>query len=353
MTGNMIAIIGAQYGSEGKGVVVSSIANEYDVHIRVGSPNAGHTFYWKDDLHIMQTIPCGWINPKAKIVIGRGALINIESLKRELLHIETYFPDFRKRFFIDSKAGILLQEYKDEEGGLTGEYNRCIGSTGEGVGIARIHRIKRKIGDFQFFGDIASSFGLDGIVAHNTPQMIAEWQDMGLNILLEGTQGCSLSLVHGPWPYVTSIDTNASQLLSEIGIAPFRLNQVLIVARTFPIRVAGNSGVLKDEINWRILSDDLGRNVYEETTVTKRARRIGKWDDELIEKAILLNKPTSMALTFIDYIDSACLGISEKKSITKKAWHFINGIEERYHIPISIIGTGGKELNTIRLIDQL
>ena len=103
--GKLDAIIGAQYGSEGKGLLAAHLANDYDVHIRVGSPNAGHTFYWKNEKHIMQTIPCGWINPNAKIIIGRGALINMKLLINEIKHIEQYYPDFKKRLFIDSDAG--------------------------------------------------------------------------------------------------------------------------------------------------------------------------------------------------------------------------------------------------------
>ena len=78
--GKITVLVGGQYGSEGKGAVVAHIANEYNVHVRVGSPNAGHTIYWRGEKHVMQSIPCGWINPNATIVIGRGALLNMKQL---------------------------------------------------------------------------------------------------------------------------------------------------------------------------------------------------------------------------------------------------------------------------------
>lgn len=351
--GKMLAVVGAQYGSEGKGVITAAIAQEYSVHVRVGSPNAGHTFHWNDNVHVMQCIPCGWINPNAKIILGRGSLLNMEYLISEIEHIEKYYPEFKKRLYIDAKAGILLETFKQKEGGIDGDYNRRIGSTGEGVGEARIARIKRDPNEFLYFKDVAKEYGLFDCMMKNTPSMIAECQDRGENILLEGTQGCALSLLHGNWPYVTSIDTNAAALLSEAGIAPSRLTNVLIVARTFPIRVSGNSGDLKFEIDWNTLSAELGRPVLEYTTVTKRPRRIGKWDDNLIQEAILLNKPTSMALTFLDYIDPSCRGISEFEKLNDKSKAFITAIEQKFSIPIAIIGTGGETFTTIRKRDEL
>lgn len=353
MRGRILAVIGAQYGSEGKGVITSSIAYEYSVHVRVGSPNAGHTFYWNNDIHTMQSIPCGWINPNARIIIGRGALINIKYLLSEIEHIESYYPDFTSRLFIDAKAGILDESFQQEEGGLHGDYNARIGSTGEGVGVARIARIKRDKKLFSHFEDVAHLYGLAHCITHNTPKLIADLQDKGENILLEGTQGCALSLLHGEWPFVTSIDTNAASILSEVGIAPFRLTNVLLVARTFPIRVSGNSGNLKNEIDWRVLSSEIGRDVEERTTVTKRIRRVGRWDDDLLFEAILLNNPTSIALTFLDYVDPTSEGICDYNLLSQLAKKYILGLEEKFSVPISIIGTGGKFLSTIRKHQEL
>ena len=82
--GKLTVLVGGQYGSEGKGAVAAHVAEDYSVHVRVGSPNAGHTIYWAGEKHVMQSIPCGWINPNAKIVIGRGALLNMKQFMKEL-----------------------------------------------------------------------------------------------------------------------------------------------------------------------------------------------------------------------------------------------------------------------------
>ena len=81
--GKLTVLVGGQYGSEGKGAVAAHIANQYQVHVRVGSPNAGHTIYWRGEKHVMQSIPCGWINPNAVIVIGRGALLNMKQFMKD------------------------------------------------------------------------------------------------------------------------------------------------------------------------------------------------------------------------------------------------------------------------------
>ena len=309
MKGKLTVLVGGQYGSEGKGAIAAKIADDYQVHVRVGSPNAGHTIYWNGEKHVMQSIPCGWINPKAVIVIGRGALLNMKQFMKELVHIQQYYPDFTSRLVVDPEAGILDERFHEQEGGTEGEMHRRIGSTGEGVGPARIARINRDPQQFYRFKDIAARYGLEECLQENTPQYIATAQDMGVNVLIEGTQGSALSLLHSYWPYCTSIDTNVAGIISEVGIAPSRVTNVLMVVRTYPIRVAGNSGPMKGEITWEELSKRVGRDmVPEKTTVTKKIRRIAEWDDELFAQSCLLNAPTEIALTFADYIDPEIYG---------------------------------------------
>lgn len=306
--GNLCVLVGGQYGSEGKGAIARHLADCYDVHVRVGSPNAGHTFYWGGAKHVMQSIPCGWINPNAKIVIGRGALLNHTMLMREIVHIMTYYPNFLNRLYIDAHAGVLDERFHEQEGGVDGEMHRRIGSTGEGVGPARIARLERDPEKFRLFKDVAEEWGLSKCCTDDTPRLIAKWQDHGNSVLVEGTQGSGLSLLHSHWPYCTSIDTNAAGIISEVGIAPSRVTDVLMVCRTFPIRVAGNSGPMRDEISWDYLSKQIGHTVEERTTVTKKVRRVAKWNDDLFKKSFTLNEPTEIALTFCDYVDPSVFG---------------------------------------------
>lgn len=302
---SVTAIIGAQYGSEGKGLLAAHLADEYNVHVRVGSPNAGHTFYWRGEKHVMQTIPCGWINPCATIIIGRGALINMDLLVKEIQHIEKYYPDFKNRLFIDEDAGVLDERFHEEEGGVDGEIHKRIGSTGEGVGVTRIARIQRDPSKFKFFKDVCKKYKLEMCAKSNTPHTITHLSETQReHVLLEGSQGSALSLLHSHYPYCTSIDTNAAQLLAEIGLAPQILNEVVLVARTFPIRVAGNSGPMEYETTWDYVSKCAGRTIEEKTTVTKKVRRVAHFDPNLIYNAMVYNGSRSiLMLNFVNYID--------------------------------------------------
>lgn len=314
--GRMTVLVGGQYGSEGKGAIAAHVADDYDMHVRVGSPNAGHTIYWNGERHVMQTIPCGWINPRAKIVIGRGALINMSLLMKELEHIQQYYPNFRKRLSIDAEAGVLDERFHEQEGGTEGEMHRRIGSTGEGVGPARMARISRDPDQFRLFESVAAEYGLEDVMIRDTPAMIADLQDMGRNVLIEGTQGSGLSLYHSHWPYCTSVDTNAAGVIAEVGVAPARVTDVLMVCRTYPIRVAGNSGPMEGEITWEELSERTGKDLTpERTTVTHKVRRIAEWDDDLFRRSCLLNAPTEIALTFCDYVDPQLYGRTDDTDI--------------------------------------
>ena len=314
--GKMCVLVGGQYGSEGKGAVAAHLAGRYDVHVRVGSPNAGRTIWWNGSKHVMQSIPCGWINPDARIVIGRGALLNMRQLVKELIHVQRYYPDFMDRLYIDEYAGVLDERFHEQDGGTEGEMQRRIGSTGEGVGPARVARINRDPDQFRQFWQVAEEWGLSACVTHDTPAMLARWQDEGMSTLIEGTQGSALSLLHSFWPYCTSVDTNAAGIISEVGLAPSRVTDVLMVCRTFPIRVAGNSGPMQGEVSWEELSERVGHDLIpERTTVTHKVRRIAEWDDDLFRTSFTLNEPTEIALTFCDYVDPALGGCADLDAV--------------------------------------
>ena len=336
--GKLTVLLGGQYGSEGKGAILRHIADQYGVHVRVGSYNAGHTFYWHGDKHVMQAIPCGWINPNAKIVIGRGAIVPVDGLLAEIAHIEKYYPDFKKRLYIDVEAGVLEDRFHKFEGGKDGWMNKKIGSTGEGCGAARVARMNRNADEFIRWGEIAKEHGLEECMCINTPGLIADEQDAGVNVLIEGTQGSGLSLLHSNWPYCTSIDTNAAGVISEVGIAPTRVTDVLMVCRSYPIRVAGNSGPMFREITW----EELGVEP-EITTVTKKIRRVAKWDDALFANSCLLNAPTEIALTFADYIDKDVAGTSGSMRFDELPESMVNwvmGKNTKLREKLRYIGTG-------------
>lgn len=337
-----IAVIGAQYGSEGKGVIVHHLADYFNVHVRVGGPNAGHSFLHGGTLYKMRAIPCGWVNETATLVIGRGAIIDPKVLRAEIEMVEKVDPTIWDRLFVDAGAWCVSNDDKEVAiaDGATARY----GSTGEGVGQARIRRLMRDSDDDRRFGKLASRHGLGRLVHEDTANLL-NWLRGSRNILLEGTQGAGLSLIHGPWPFTTNADTNAAQLAADCGLPPNAIDDVLLVMRTHPIRVGGNSGPLPKEITWKYLSERLGKQVREYTTVTKRLRRIAEWDDHVIHLARIMNGAKHVALTFADYLDPAVEG---QAVLTREVEKFIEQVERTHLLQVVLVGTGGPELTVVR-----
>lgn len=346
--GNVLALIGAQYGSEGKGVIARHIADKFDIHVRTGGPNAGHSFYHEGVKHVHQTVPCGWTNPNAVLIIGRGGLVEMDILIREVETVMKYDPSIIYRLKIDPMTGIIEPSHVAAEGGTEGEMHQRIGSTGKGVGVARTARMARVDKEFRHFRDIVEQVEKQGtypwlknLLMKDTPRFLSDAIRDGQNVLLEGAQGCGLSLIHGPWPYVTSADTNAAQLAADAGIAPQYVRDTLLVARTYPIRVAGNSGPLENEIDWETISARVGRPTTEKTTVTKKTRRIGEWDDRLLDTAVILNGASQVALTFMDYLSPEDEGKTDYDTLSSTAKAFVEYVEIRFGVRVPLVGTGG------------
>lgn len=337
------ALVGAQYGSEGKGGIAKHIAQDFEIHIRTGAPNAGHTIIHEGKPWKMRSIPCGWVNPDAFLVVGPGALLELDLLIEEVEALEEAGYSIRNRLYLDGKAGLIdIVRHQALEDGIRGRAHELIGSTGEGVGPARMAHMARSTfpadlawAKIDHVGDILDWLTDAGIMVADTSTLVNEWINEGARVLLEGTQGSGLSLIHGYWPYCTSTDTNSGQLLVDAGISPQLLSRVILVARTFPIRVAGNSGPLKMETDWETLKLE-----PEKTTVTQKVRRVGHWDDELISRAIRLNRPCEIALTFIDYIAPEDKGKTTLTDLGSNSVNFIRRVEDIHQVLVSMVATG-------------
>jgi adenylosuccinate synthase len=346
--GNITVVCGSQYGSEGKGVVVAYIADEYDIHIRVGGPNAGHTFMHENKKWKMQIVPCGWKNPNALLYIGRGGMVDPKLLSKEIDEIKEVDPSIIDRLKIDEKTGVLSTEHKDTEGGTTGEFHFKIGSTGEGVGAARVARVNRNPDHFKQVKDMANQVGGNGwelsqMVVKGSPTLLNQSYDSGAKICIEGTQGYGLSLIHGPWPYATSADTNAAQMAADIGFSPRIIDEIIAVCRTYPIRVWGNSGPMYKEIDFDVISRRMGRKIEERTTVTKKIRRIGEWDEQLFLEAMTVNRPTQVAVTFLDYLAPEDEGKESYGELGQTSKDFLRYVEEISKVPVRFACTGWSE----------
>jgi adenylosuccinate synthase len=148
----------------------------------------------------------------------------------------------------------------------------------------------------------------------------------GNRVVIEGTQGFGLSLWHGSdYPYLTSRDTTAAGFVAEAGLAPHDVDEVIMVLRSFPIRVGGNSGRLEREIDWATVAEQarLPSDYVELTSATKRIRRVARFDPRIVRRAIAANAPHRIVLNHLDYVDPDVIG----EGLGLKARQFIQEVE--------------------------
>lgn len=195
-------VVGGQFGSEGKGQVSGYLAQEYDVLVRVGGPNAGHTVSGTSGVFTYHHLPSGCRDSNAEILIGPGAVLNVKKLLNE---IEESGID-KNRLFIDPQAMTI--EYRDLF--AEREIKKKIGSTAQGVGSATARKISNRWpGGVRLAKDRQE---LKKYVGGKSPYRGSTIDRLELpyreekSVLLEGTQGSGLSIHHGPYPHVTSRD---------------------------------------------------------------------------------------------------------------------------------------------------
>jgi adenylosuccinate synthase len=299
-------LVGSQYGSEGKGHVSSYLAREYRYLVRVGGPNAGHKVREEDGtIYTFHQLPSGTRRSDAGLVLGPGAVLRVEEVLKEVRDCRVDAA----RLSIDPNAMIIEEADRREEARKLVE---TIGSTGQGVGIALARKIRRTAANpkVRLAKDIAQLKPYIREAREVFDRAFARKE----KIFVEGTQGTGLSLHHGCYPFVTSRDTTVSGCLSEAGIAPSRVRRIILVARTYPIRVespeGNSSGPMSGELDWQEISRRSGVSLAdlestERTSTTNRRRRVGEFDWNLFRRAVSLNGPTDIALTFADYISIA------------------------------------------------
>ena len=340
---NVDVVIGMQYGSEGKGKMAAWLAENEDYYasVRVGAWQAGHTVYYDGKKFKMQSIPCGWIDKHQMLVIGAGALINKEILMREILMIEEAGLNVRDRLIIDYRAVVGNGQHSQKE--RDDKMFEKIGSTQEGIGACRVDKINRNGGALRVADD-ATWFEEIGASIEDTVSLLHHWSVQHKPVLLEGTQGSHLSITTSKYyPQCTSCDPNVAGILSEAGMAPATVRDIYGVLRTYPIRVAGNSGDTGNkEIDWDMVTKRSGSPVslVERTTVTDRVRRVFEFSPEDVVEALKINCPTKLCLTFADYINYKDYKIRDIEDLSGRTLARVHDIEKMLDQRIDFISTG-------------
>lgn len=301
---------------------------------------------------VFRQVSTGFVNPRTRLLVPAGALIDPTVLKQEI----EFFGLSADRIGIDRKCFVIYEKDREKEESLG--LRERLSSTLCGVGAAQSRRIMRGE-DARLARDVSHEHSWLAKYLTDVSDEVNTAMDRGKKVLIEGTQGFGLSLYHSDhYPRTTSRDTTAAGFLSEVGVSPRLITDIVVVFRTFPIRVAGEqAGPLKDEINWEQLQNE-SRYPYpieERTSVTNKVRRIGRFDWDLAKNAVLINRPTQLAINGLDYLNAQNRGVLQVGELTSEARHFVAHLETYTGVPCTFLGTGpslreviGEELSESR-----
>ncbi len=348
--GKFNVIIGGQAGSEGKGKVACSIIHDYlgtygpkDLVLACNHmPNAGHTFRdvveHGDLKYVARQFPTPAVFNKPEyesrfgkceipVILGPGSTINIDALEeeREFCGLEP-----GKTLFIHPNAGVVTDEHLEAEGKVLDNISSTKKGGGACIAAKTMRQLSSKSGKFPIARDLLSSFYKDALI--DTAEYLNLAMMNGKVVFYEGAQGFDLDINHGlDYPFVTSRMSNVSQALADSGVPPSRVGSCFMVIRPYPIRVGnvkdkegntiGYSGDYANdntELDWSKIAklsgspDDL--DLTELTTVTGKVRRVFTFSQERFTKAVIVNDPTHLIISFADYIDHSLYGESGKFS---------------------------------------
>ncbi len=330
-------VVGGQFGSEGKGKTALEIVRRdctTVAAVRVGGTNSGHTAIASNGKrYALRQLPAACVDRSVKAILPAGCYIDVRIFREEVRRLGLG-PD---QVAVSPMARVITDQHKLWE--RAADLGRAIGSTQSGTGAAVMAMTARG----------AAQFLLQSVQAEEVPELqdyLADtgWElrrilDAGKRVVVEGTQGFGLSLLQGGfWPKATSRDTTASAFLAEAGLSPLDVDDVTLVIRCHPIRVAGDLGPLPGQTSWEEIAAEAGltEDIRELTTVTGRLRRVGRFDPEIVRRAIQANQPTRIVLNHLDYVDPKV----RDRSLTAEAQTFVEAIEEQIGHRVDWLGIG-------------
>jgi adenylosuccinate synthase len=334
MSGN-IAVLGAQWGDEGKGKIVDLLTPHFSTVARYqGGHNAGHTVYVQGKKFVLHLIPSGILHPGVACVIGNGVVIDPQALFKEVDELARMGIDVDGRLVISEKAHLILPYHRELDvlsEARRGE--RKIGTTSRGIGPAYEDKIGRRgirVCDLLGDRDALAHEVRENVSARNhmIKETTLEWQPVleqlltygdrirpwvadvslflstnmaeGKRIMFEGAQATHLDIDHGTYPFVTSSNASVGGICTGLGVPPRAIHGVLGVAKAYTTRVG--EGPLPTELSGA-LADRLRESGQEYGASTGRPRRCGWFDAVVVRYAARINGLDALALTKLDVLD--------------------------------------------------
>lgn len=388
----LVAILGGQWGDEGKGKIIDFLTDKAEVVARAtGGNNAGHTVVVGNEKFKFHLIPSGILHKNKLNIIGNGTVIDPKVLVKEIEDLEKRgYQVNEKNLVISSNAHIILEKHIEEDN-ATG---KKIGTTARGIGPCyrdKIARIGLKMCDF-IREDNKEAKKLKPFVKESY-LIINDAIEKRKNILIEGAQGALLDIDHGTYPYVTSSNPTAGGICTGLGIGPKKINKLLAVFKAYITRVGGGMfptelGSAKqtaEEDSYENLKKELGEeglkqlkrriimkadegneynqgrllriNGMEYGTTTGRPRRTGWFDAVAAKYAVTINSLDSFVLTKLDVLsDFRKIRICTAYEIDgKKITHFPTNIKvlEKCRPVYEEMPGWGTNLSKVRAYEEL
>ena len=336
-----VAVIGSQWGDEGKGKIVDWLSEQADVVVRFqGGHNAGHTLVIDGVTYKLSLLPSGVVRPNKLSVIGNGVVLDPRALIAEIDRLkEQGVTVTRDNLRVAENATLILPLHQELDVAREKASGKgAIGTTGRGIGPAYEDKVGRRAIRLMDLADLQSLNGkIERLLAHHNalrrglgmpeiaprtvydelaaiapkvlPFMDSVWllldekRREGRRILFEGAQGALLDIDHGTYPYVTSSNTVAAQAATGSGLGPSAIGYVLGICKAYTTRVG--SGPFPTELpEGDPIGDGIGQRGREFGTVTGRRRRCGWFDAVLVRQTVRTSGMHGIALTKLDILDA-------------------------------------------------
>ena len=407
-----VAILGAQWGDEGKGKIVDLLTEKCDAVVRFqGGHNAGHTLVVDNKTTILHLVPSGILHDNVKCIIGNGVVLSLDALSEELEVLEKNQVCIDGRLLISDNCPLILpvQIALDKAREIKKGSDK-IGTTGRGIGPAYEDKVSRRglrLGELSnpevslnkleelldYHNFILKNYyktdTFDANKMHerlliqyevykehviDVPEYVEKLFINNKKVVFEGAQGTLLDIDHGTYPFVTSSNTTVGGIFTGSGVSPKKLDYVLAIVKAYTTRVG--SGPFMTE-----LFDDNGRKLsevgHEFGATTGRERRCGWLDLVALKKSMIINGFNGICLTKLDVLDSfekiyVCIKYDNEKPVYKEydgwkkdistikeydklpenAKKYIGDIEKFLGVPISIISNGPRREENI-ILDKI
>ena len=333
-----VAVVGSQWGDEGKGKIVDWLSSEADIVVRFqGGHNAGHTLVIDGITYKLRLLPSGIVRKDKISIIGNGVVVDPWALLDEIDEIKSKGVKVSpENLIISESANLILPFHKEmDEIREDAAGNAKIGTTRRGIGPAYEDKVgRRSIRVMDLVSEENLDHRLETVLLHHNairkglgkkvykkdklkkdllkiaPEIlkyskpvwkkIDEFKSQNKKILFEGAQGILLDVDHGTYPFVTSSNTVASSAATGSGCGPNSINYVLGITKAYTTRVG--EGPFPTELKDKI-GEELGTKGKEFGTVTSRKRRCGWFDGVLVRQTIKISGINGIALTKLDVLD--------------------------------------------------